>query len=151
MEEKFISIDYKTWHEKYVPMEKEVERLKKELAEKDVEFYLLWHSERGSHKQRLLIKSLDVVFNKSKSSPIYSELGQYTPVLEAVNKAIYDAHRYRYGTCLITHEEAKEYLSKIQEGVDRYTSEVIKNDALLNKINSIPRWKRWLFGIKHVS
>jgi len=168
-EEKFISIPYSVWNNKYKPMEEELARVKQELEGKDVTIYLAVRaftsnvSHGATHDRPIQIGFLT-------TGGHYVKDAQYKEVVDKLaNEVLQDAYFLRgRGHLILGKDKAEEYIKQINE---RYTMLCEMNDEVCvnkrtvlgekqqirltkkeinDKINSLPRIVRWLFGIKNV-
>jgi hypothetical protein len=162
-EEKSVIIPYRDWHDKYLPMEQEVNRLKQELAEKDVVLHLQApHIFIGAYynfttPKKIGYLDIDKNFHSSQD---------YDYVIESVLRDL--RRSARKDDIILSKQQAKYYIGEIesklnevgnrQKEVSEKYSSVLKKEkevALLmksvsDKINSLPRIVRWLFGIKKI-
>jgi len=163
-EEKSVIIPYNDWHNKYLPMEEEVNRLKQELAEKDVVFHLqapnyyIGKAINFTTPQKIGYLDMNRDFITSPD---------YEHTLERVLRDLVWSAKEE--DKILNKRQAKYYLydfktkiseidTKQKELSERYSA-ILKKEQQLgllmnsvsDKINSLPRIVRWLFGIKKIS
>lgn len=153
-DEKFISIDYSTWLNKYVPMEKELARVKEELEKekanhtcsfnlsvRDTTYY---HPFQRDYDTFFKERFVTVSFDSSHWIPLTEEEIQ-AGVTEAeicINKALQNA---RFHGWILTEKEVEEVLKTLGERVKRI--EDLRTENFM-RINRIPKIIKWLFKIK---
>jgi hypothetical protein len=147
-DEKFISIEYETWKNKYLPLEEKVNYLKRQLKIKEdentINIKLYAHPvDRGHIGYR---------------EPIY-HLG-YLKIdnngLARLEKEKFSFHRLlsdiSIGTKFMSEEEAKRYIEeteKLNQAGDKLLLDIaLKTKENQEKIAKIPKIIKWLFRIK---
>lgn len=169
-EEKSVIIPYKDWHEKYLPMEEENNKLREELAGKDVVIYVKAQSDImmsaamgfGFDRQPLKIGYIS-------SSGEYYKQPDYERTLETIRSDIdFEIRGNRKYTVLNRKQDCEKYKAEIEEimvsleksqsklasDVRAFEREKSKHDFEImrnnDRINSIPAIVRWVLGIKSV-
>lgn len=146
-EEKSVIIPYNNWHNKYLPMEEEVNRLKQELAEKRA---ILVLKREYMRLERPMFLSLNGELSLSNEMGIgYLDCDGYFVKDESYEKDINMAAKailsnINEKTEIMTKVKAKHYLKQIDNANNTVQDKI-------DKINSLPRIVRWLFGIKKIS
>lgn len=163
---KSVIIDYDLWHNYYVPMEKENERLAKQIAEHHVGVFV---STKFYSRGEVKIGYLDAELNFNADEQYNSFLGMFLSDLRFEDWGGIDIfHRKPKEEKLLNKKQAKYYLEKINERLV-LQSEMQKNinnfkvdherkrhiilaaeQNLKDKINKLPKIVRWLFNIKKV-
>lgn len=162
-EEKSVIIPYKDWYEKYLPMEEENNRLKEEVANKNVvlhlqaPFYHIGCYTNFTIPQKIGYLDIDKVFHSSQD---------YEYVIENVLRDLRSSARKN--DTILNKQQAKYYLDEIKSKINEVGSRqkevsekhlnLLKKEQQLgllmnsvsDKINSLPRIVRWLFGIKKI-
>jgi hypothetical protein len=168
--EKFVTIPYLDWETKYKPLEETNNRLRDELASKDVVVYVKAQSNImltaamgfGFERQPLKIGYIS-------SSGEYYKQPDYERTLETIRSDIeFQVRECRDYKVLNSKQDCDEYQAKIAEiltdleksqsklGSDvraweqekrKHDFEIMRNN---DKINKIPRIVRFLFNIKNI-
>lgn len=162
-EEKSIIIPYRTWHDKYVPMEEENNRLKNELANKNVVFHL---QAPYYHIGQAINFTIPQEIGYLDINNDFVANADYENVIESVLRdLVWSAKK---GDKILNKKQAKYYLYDLKTKMSEF--EQIKKEAIgekdrlrkekaaldetkrsvSDKINSLPRIVRWLFGIKTI-
>ena len=130
--EKYVTIEYETWHNKYKPLEEENERLKQDLEESKIKVRIETNSMRMGDYWRNEIGY--VSFSVQKGRKV--EIKDWVEVERLINHEFDEMARgyVKY----LTHDQLKEYFAE-----EKKVSEKIET-----QIKSIPKIIRWLFKIK---
>src|SRR5688572_20023706 len=118
-DEKYISIEYKTWVEKYLPMQEENERLRRELSNGHISISLYDYDSpfRGEYGRRIADFSV-------RGGEIQGfDYASFITILKANISSRY-----------LTMNEYRKEQQKIQDSID--------------KIEKLPWLVRWIFKIK---
>jgi hypothetical protein len=168
-EEKFISIPYSVWNNKYKPMEEELARVKEELEGRDVTIYLAVRAATSSIATAITHnKPIQIGFLTTGGFFVKDVL--YKEVVDKLaDEVLQDAYFSRgSGYLILGKDKAEDYIKEIDERhlmLKEIDDEVRRNkmqaegerrlaqltkDLTNQKINSLPRIVRYLFGIKNV-
>lgn len=147
-DEKYISIEYETWKNKYLPLEETVEKLKKELEtekkNKTITINLgtasLFHSyRRHSYNYDFEDKVIGFLYENG-----------ITEINEQVRISALLAISDSLG--IMTEQQAKEWSDKIKSQHLNVNKEVdkilIMTQDNAEKYKKIPKFIRWMFNIK---
>ena len=152
-DEKFVSIEYNTWETKYRPMEEELERVKRELAEekerKEHTFYLRitdWAHYPGHNNDTQLPKLNYVTIKYTGREWVElskEEIDKGTEqAFNIVNKALGLA---RFHNMIITDQDVDRVLAMLKKQKEEV--EQLRHDNF-KRIRSIPKFIKWLFKLK---
>lgn len=145
-EEKYVSIDYEIWHNKYKPMEEENHRLKAELSNKDIR--ITFSTGETFHYRIGYVK-----FN----ADIWSvQIDDTRKLSEAIERLLNEKHNTGYGSITGRHYSPSRYLTKaeaesIEKRISKVQEELNRREAYLwkleKKLRKIPFFIRWIFKI----
>lgn len=142
IEEKFVSIDYEIWQNKYLPMEQVLKQTKAELAkEKESKTILIYASTRGYTSEygygRELLGSIDVGFNAGSLVNFDREVfDRYLNNLINIDRGYYN---------FVSKYQLDEWNAKVEKSKTDMEELFEKNQNLKSKI---PWLIRWIFKIK---
>lgn len=133
-DEKFISIEYETWVNKYLPMEEENESLKRKVEASEIQVNIVLKNAGYNYSYDRRIGFIDIEIKKGWNVKIdnFSE----------VENKIRDLIQLYKPYSIVS---AKEEISKYEELIKEYEKSFNRNVLLVNKI---PKIIRWLFRIK---
>lgn len=134
-DEKYISIEYELWMNKYKPLEEENIDLRRRLKESTIKVRILLNSFRDNEITEGEIGYVSFEVNKGWSVSIDNWKGISTNIENKMNNLMQSSRYYRrfitHGEMVKFIDEKKQVLAKIEE-----------------KINKIPKIIRWLFKIQ---
>lgn len=117
-DEKYVSIEFDVWQNKYVPMEDKIKQLKQEVEKRVIYVQIV--------RSRKWISDIEFVRGAAMSKEV-SDWGKQQELIDWI---------------------------KEDSGIDEYnkslgflSAQVVKTNA---KIDRIPKFVRWLFGIKKI-
>lgn len=120
--EKYISIEYSVWESKYKPMEWEVERLKRELENKEETITLMFHTQGGwPHYRR-------------------PELITIATVRVSID-AGYSLKDF----------DKKRLIKLIEQELDAPLQTTEQIQSIEDKLNKLPRIIKWLFKLNRIT
>lgn len=152
-EEKFISIPYSVWNNKYKPMEEELARVKAEL-DKEIEskkHYVYLKTARFSFQKPIYMADqtmkscvayFDIDTEKMEELSDIPEMDKLKAIINGkLEENFYEL--YSKKPIVYTQEEGKDVIKEL-------INKDIALNKTLNKINSLPRIVKWLFNIRNV-
>jgi hypothetical protein len=147
-EEKYVSIEFNTWNNRYKPMEEDNQRLRqqvKELTENNIRVFIYLASDYRSMGP---MSSRSVGYLEVKTQfdgNIFSwedRKKMEVVVNDGVTEAIYNSHSKDW---YIGREEAESRIDKMANLIKHYDKIV---EANKQHIAGIPKFIKWLFKIK---
>jgi hypothetical protein len=152
-EEKFISIEYSVWNRKYKPMEERLNKLELELmqckSDKEARVYINFGRGRYIDKD-VCVGYMDMMV----CPPSFVRGNKYTGEMELSSlirdrmhelleqNVFYKSHK------VLNKEEAADYEKRIVAKIKELTAMIDRNDKLWARIKQMPKWIRYLFGVK---